>query len=169
MRRAPHLAAMLAAATLAGRAVAQEYPIGASLDVATGVEGGGKGHAKGVRRARTALHFGGEMALSEQSGPRIGAGLLVELEPRTAVGAVVRYLHLVADRFALHLGAVGILAPSTLFGATAGGELRLAVHRRAALTAGPRLQAFFFGEDLPGGTVIFQGLFHVGIHVSLVK
>lgn len=162
---------ILAAASIAllseGRALAQDFPIGASADVGTGIEGGGKGFATGVRRARTLFRFGGEMALSDMPGPRVGAGLLLEIEPRTSVGADLRYLHLVGDRFLLHIDARGIFAPSTLFGAAAGAELRLPIAKRISLTVGPTLNAYFFGYDLPEGTVIFQGLLHVGIHVHL--
>jgi hypothetical protein len=172
MIRLPGLApALLAAALVAGMheggARAQTFPIGASVDVASGVEGGGKGHATGVRRARTLFRFGGEMALSEEPGPRVAAGVLLEIEPRTSVGADIRYVHLVGERFAFHIGAIGIFAPTTLFGASVGGELRLSLSRRVAVLAGPTVRAFFVGNDLPDGTVIFQGLFNVGIHVSL--
>jgi hypothetical protein len=163
--------ALLLTATLAlaaeGEAVAQDFPIGASVDVYSGIEGGGKGLAKGIRRAPTLFRFGGEMALSDWPGPRIGAAVLLEIEPRTAVGADLRYLHLVGERFALHLDGRAIIAPSTLFGAAAGGEARLPLHKRFSLTFGPTLSAFFVGNDLPQGTVIFQGLFHVGVHVHL--
>lgn len=160
------LAALTTLVTLPS-ARAQDFPIGASADIASGFEGGGKGLAKGVRRARTLFRFGGEMALSDWPGPRIAAGLLLEIEPRTSAGADIRYVHLVGERFVLHLGAQGFFAPSTLFGASAGAELRLPLHRRVALTAGPTLRAHFFGGDLPEGTIIWQGLLHLGVHVNL--
>jgi hypothetical protein len=148
-------------------ALAQPFPVAATAEFASGVEGGGRGHASGVRRMGTLFRIGGEMLLSEIPGPRVAAGLLLTFEPRTAVGADIRYVHLVGDRFALHVGAVGIFAPSTLFGASAGAELRLPLGRRVSLTAGPALQAFFVGNDLPDGFVIWQGLLHVGVHVNL--
>lgn len=162
------LALLLGAAILlAPSAALAQYPVGASAEFASGVEGGGRGHASGVRRMGTLFRIGGEMLLSEIPGPRVAAGLLLTFEPRTSVGADLRYTHLIGERFALHVGAVGIFAPSSLFGASAGAELRLPLGRRAALTAGPALQAFFVGTDLPDGFVIWQGLFHVGVHVKL--
>jgi hypothetical protein len=115
----------------------------------------------------TLFRIGGEMLLSDIPGPRVAAGLLLTFEPHTAVGADLRYVHLVGDRFALHVGALGTFAPGSLFGATAGAEFRLPLGRRAAITLGPSLQAFFIGNDLPENFVIWQGLFHVGVHVKL--
>jgi len=160
----------LAGALVAPLAAAQEIVlpvIGGGFEVASGVEGGGKGHAAGVRRARTSLRVGGELGLAETPGPNVGAGLLLEIEPHTSVGADLRYIHILGDRFALHAGALAMFAPSTLIGASAGAEVRLRLHRVVSLTAGPTFQAFFTGSDLPENNVIWQGLFHVGFNFRL--
>lgn len=158
----------LAGALAAPTAAAQELPtIGGAFEADSGVEGGGKGHAAGVRRARTSLRVGGEVGLAETPGPMIGGALLLEIEPHTSVGADLRYVHLFSDRFALHVGGIAMFAPSTLIGASAGAEVRLRVHRLVSLTLGPTVQAFFVGSDLPDNNVIWQGLFHVGINFRL--
>jgi hypothetical protein len=149
-------------------ASAQEFPMGIAAQVASGVEGGGQGPAAGVRRARTTVRLGAELPISaEDPGPRFAAGLLLEIEPHSSLGADLRYVHLVDNRFAFHVGAVGIFAPAMLFGATAGADFRLALGRRAMITLGPQFRGFFFGNDLADGAVIWQGLFNVGIHVNL--
>jgi hypothetical protein len=160
--------AVAASLIVARASEAQELPtIDGSASISSGVEGGGKGHAAGVGRARTTLRFGGEVGLGETLGPAIGAGLVLELEPRASVGADLSYVHLFSDRFALNIGGIAVLWPSTLYGATAGAELRFPIHRRISLTVGPSFQAFFAGDDLPDNNVIWQGLVHVGIHFHL--
>jgi hypothetical protein len=162
-------AALTALATLAATtpAPAQEAAFGAFADVATGLEGGGRGHASGVRRARTLVRAGGEAWVNESPNNRVAASLLLELEPHTAAGADLRYVRLLSERFTLTLGGVAILTPHTLVGATAGAEYRLPLRPTVALTASPTIQVFFLGTDLPTDTVLWQGLLHVGVHVDL--
>ncbi len=159
--------AALAAGTATTPARAQQLAIAGAADLATGIEGGGRGPASGVRRARTLIRAGAEAYVDESPKNRVGAALLLELEPHTAAGADLRYIRMLSDRFTLQLGGVAMLAPSTLVGATVGADYRFPLSPTVALTASPTVQVYFLGTDLPDGSVIWQGLLHVGVHVDL--
>jgi hypothetical protein len=161
-------AALLAAATAATPARAQELGLAGVADVATGLAGGGRGHAAGVRRARTLIRAGAEAWVNESPKDRLGAMLLLELEPHTAAGVDLRYVRLLTDRFTLQLGGVAMFVPSTLVGATVAADYRLPIKPTVALTATPSIQVFFLGNDLPSDTVLWQGLLHVGVHVDFL-
>jgi hypothetical protein len=146
---------------------AQDYAFAASVSVAGGVEGGGRGYAAGVRRAPTALRIGGEARLPEMPRSIFEVGLLIGFEPEASVGVDLRYAHLFGKHLSLHIGGEAVIAPSTLFGATAGAEAIFPLRHSVDLFAGPSVTAFFFGNDLPDGNVLWQGLVHLGIHVDL--
>jgi hypothetical protein len=154
---------------LAARVVAaDDFPSYAgTFAIGSGLEGGGNGHAAGVRRARTSIRIGGVLGLEETPGPSIGAGLLVELEPHSSVGADLRYVHFLDERLSLHIGGVGIFAPSTLFGVTAGAEIRFRVSRRLSILVEPAVRTFFLGDDLAGNTIIWQGLLNAGMVIHI--
>jgi len=160
--------AALAIVTLFGAASAsaQEYKVGAYAGLSTGVEGGGTG-SFGVRRARTALRFGGDASVDEFPKDIFGVYGVVEVEPHASFGAEARYMHLLTPLNVLHIGGIGVLAPSTLFGANAGFDHRFALGKSVALEVGPTFQVFFLGGDLPDNSVIFEGLLQVGIHANL--
>jgi hypothetical protein len=172
-RRRATIAALAIAITIAitlgisREAAAQDYAFAAAVSVAEGVEGGGRGYAAGVRRAPFELRIGGEAQLPELPKSIFEVGLLFTFEPAASFGADFRYAHLFGKHLSLHAGGVAIIAPSTLFGATAGAEALFPLRRHVDLFAGPSVTAFFFGNDLPDGNVVFQGLFHLGIHVDL--
>lgn len=148
-------------------AAAQDYAFAAAVSVAEGVEGGGRGYAAGVRRAPFLLRIGGEAQLPEMPKSIFEVGLLITFEPSASFGADFRYAHLFGKHLSLNVGGKAVIAPSTLFGATAGASALFPLRPRVALFAGPSVTAFFFGNDLPDGNVIFQGLFQLGIHVDL--
>lgn len=161
-------AAALLAATATTPARAQELAIAGVADVATGVEGGGRGYAAGVRRARTLLRAGAEAWVNESPKDRLAATLLLEIEPHTAAGVDLRYVRLLSPRFTLQLGGVSMFVPTTLVGATVAADYRLPLKPTVALTATPSVQVFFLGNDLPNDTVLWQGLLHVGVHVDFL-
>ncbi len=168
-RRSLATAAIALAATLGFTrpAAAEDYQFGAAVTVGGGVEGGGRGYAAGVRRAPMLLRIGGEARLPEMPKSIFEIGLLITFEPYATFGADFRYAHLIGKHLSLHVGGEAVIAPSTLFGATAGAEAIIPLRHNLDLLAGPSVQAFFFGNDLPDGNVIWQGFFHVGIHVDL--
>jgi hypothetical protein len=168
-RRRLFAIAIALAATLgfAREAAAEDYQFGAAVTVGGGVEGGGRGYAAGVRRAPMLLRIGGEARLPEMPKSIFEVGLLITFEPYATFGADFRYAHLIGKHLSLHIGGEAVIAPSTLFGVTAGAEWLFPVRHNVDLLAGPSVQTFFFGNDLPDGNVIWQGLFHLGIHVDL--
>jgi hypothetical protein len=147
-------------------ASAQQYKLGAYGGVSTGVEGGGAG-AFGVRRARTTLRLGGDASVDEFPNDIFGVYGIIEVEPHASFGAEARYMRLLSPLNVVHVGGIGILAPSTLFGANAGFDHRFALGKSVALEVGPTFQVFFIGGDLPDNSVIFQGLLQIGIHANL--
>lgn len=144
----------------------QELELAAAADVLAGIEGGGSGYASGVRQARTTLRLGGEGWLDESPANILSVAALVEIERRASVGADLRYTRLVADILAFHAGAVGIIAPRHMVGATFGVALRIPIGDIVALSAGPTANVYFLGSDLPGSNVLWQGLVQGGVRVS---
>ena len=156
------VAAVLALA-LPATAHAQEYLPAASAHVASGVEGGGRD----FQRARTRIRMAFELRIDEApENAIVGAGIL-DIEPRTAFGAELRYVRSVTPALAVSGGAIGYLVPALLVGPCAGIEVRIPVAKKMYLTVGPELAVFAFGTDLPDRTVIWQALFQVGFRVDL--
>jgi len=150
----------------AANASAQQYKLGAYGGVSTGVEGGGTG-SFGVRRARTALRLGGDATVDEFPNDIFGVYGVIEMEPKASFGAEARYMRLLSPLNVVHVGGIGVFAPSTLFGANAGFDHRFAFGKSVALEVGPTFQVFFIGGDLPDNSVIFQGLLQIGLHANL--
>ncbi|MEO8877195.1 MAG: hypothetical protein ABI461_16495 [Polyangiaceae bacterium] len=160
-------AALFAIAVLAtSSASAQQYKLGAYGGLSSGVEGGGAG-SFGLRRARTTLRLGGDASVDEFPNDIFGLYAVIEVEPHASFGAEARYLRLLTPLNVVHVGGIGVFAPSTLFGANAGFDHRFALGKSLALEVGPTFQVFFIGGDLPDNAVIFQGLLQVGIHANL--
>lgn len=168
------LAASLSAAfglgtlAVAPDANAQQFQPSAVAEIGSGVEGGGSASAAGIRRARTTLRLGGELRLDEAPRESWALAAIAEVEPHVSFGADFVYAHALGQRFRVHAGAVGFLAPETLFGPTLGAQFYLS--RPTAPTrfvVGPVFQAFVVGSDLPSGQVILQGLIRFGIHADL--
>lgn len=140
----------------------QEATVAGVADIMSGIEGGGSGYAKGVRRARTSLRFGAEGWIDESPNNLLGLAALIEIEPRASIGADLRYIRLVGDSFAFHAGAIGIIAPKHMIGATFGAAYRLTLGEHAVLNFGPTGQFYFLGADLPEDAVIWQAMFQAG-------
>lgn len=145
---------------------AQEYLLGGSGGVASGIEGGGGGYGL-MQRARTRLRIGVDARNNESPEDGIGAGLLLEIEPHTTVGADARYFRYLGPHFVVDIGLIGYLFPASILGATAGLEYRHPLGPKVSLAVGPEVNVFVFGSDLPSGTIIWQGLLQAGLHVDL--
>jgi hypothetical protein len=150
------------------RALAQDYEWAAVVQLEGGVEGGGNGFAAGVRQARTTLRLGAELGIPDPPRTFWSAAVVVEIEPHSSVGADLRYARPVGKHVTMFGGAQAVIAPTTLYGIVFGAEGRVPMGGALSLTLGPTFKAFFSGDDLPSGTVIWQGLFHVGIHVNFL-
>ena len=161
------LAGLLASATLlaAPAASAQQWLLHGVAQASSGFEGGG-GRAQSMRRAQTRLRIGADLAVDESPEDVFGVALLVAVEPRTAFGFDARYTRVVRERFAFSAGAVGYLQPGSLVGPVAAFEYRHPLSSSFFLTAGPELDVFVVGTDLPDRTVLWQALFHIGARIA---
>ncbi|MGD0677158.1 MAG: hypothetical protein ABSC94_17215 [Polyangiaceae bacterium] len=159
------LALGLTAAVLAAtpRSYAQEYLLGASASISSGAEGG----SVGLYRARTRLRLGTDLRVDEFPDDILEIGLLAELEPRSAFGADVRYAHAAGKHFVVDVGALGILAPLSLYGVCASLTYRIPMSKTVQITLGPEGDFYFLGTDLPDGTVIWEMRFQGGLRVEL--
>jgi hypothetical protein len=150
----------------APEAHAQKWIMSGVSQASSGIEGGG-GRAQSMGRAQTRMRIGADLAVDESPEDVFGFGFLVAIEPRTAFGIDGRYTRVVRERFAFSAGAIGIFQPNSLVGPVGAFEYRHPIGKSFLLTAGPELDVFVVGNDLPNRTVLWQALFHVGLRVSL--
>ena len=163
LRQAAASAVGLCVVLAASRATAQQYLPAASAHLASGVEGGGKL----LQRARTRLRLGVELRIDEEPDNGMAFAALVDIEPRTAFGAELRYVRLVTPTFAVSGGAIGYFVPGTLLGPCAGAELRIPIRNKMFIGVGPDVTVFAFGSDLPDRIIVWQALFQAGLRVDL--
>ncbi|HSY23375.1 MAG TPA: hypothetical protein VK841_14710 [Polyangiaceae bacterium] len=142
---------------------AQQYLIGATGAVSSGIEGG----SVGPYRTRTRLRLGGDVRIDEFPDDIFEVALDAELEPRSSVGADLRYARAASDRIFFDAGIIGILAPSSLYGVVGGVTYRLPLGKKAQITLGPEADFYFLGSDLPDGTVVWELRFQGGFRVDL--
>ena len=161
-------AALVALATFASSSLAsaQQYIAAGVLEAATGMEGGG-GKDVSLVRAPTRLRLGADLHIDEDPTNGLGFAALVDLEPRARFGVDLRYIRTVNERFALSGGAIGYLTPGTMIGPVATLEYRHPMAKALWLTAGPEVNVFVVGIDVPDKTVIWQALLHLGLRVDL--
>lgn len=155
-------ACALTATTTSGVASAQQYLPAISAQAASGLEGGGRG----FQRARTRVRLSLELRIDEAPDDALVVGGIVDIEPRTAFGADLRYVRSLGKLVAVSAGGIGYLVPATLLGACAGLEVRVPVAKKTFITAGPDLTVFALGSDLPERSVIWQALFQVGFRAD---
>jgi hypothetical protein len=148
-------------------ALAQQPHLSAGFDAMTGMEGGGSGYAKGIRRARTTLRFSAEGYLEEGPKHWLSIGALVEVEPRASFGADLRYQFRFARPFVVHAGATSIIAPNYLIGGTFGFAYRIDVSKIVEININPLFNVYFLGGDLAKDTVLWQGMIAVGARFGL--
>lgn len=159
------LAAAVAACGLAqaSPAHAQQYLIGGTAALSSGVEGG----SVGPYRTRTRLRLGGDVRIDEFPDDIFEVGLDAEVEPKSSIGADLRYARAASDRIFFDAGIIGIFAPSSLYGVVGGVTYRLPLGKKAQITLGPEADFYFLGSDLPDGTVIWEIRFQGGLRVDL--
>ena len=155
--------AIFASPTLAS---AQQYVAAGLLEAATGMEGGG-GKDVSLVRAPTRLRLGADLHIDEDPTNGLGFAALVDVEPRARFGVDIRYIRTVGERFALSGGAIGYLTPGTAIGPAATLEYRHPLAKSLWLSAGPEVNVFVVGIDVPDKTVIWQALLHLGLRVDL--
>jgi hypothetical protein len=146
-------------------ASAQQYLIGASGEMAEGVQGGGAGASPSLSRLRVRL--GVDLRVDEFPKDIYEVGLLAEVAPHSSVGIDGRYARMLGERWEANLGGVGILAPASLFGPLAALKYHLPLSPSVAVLIGAEFNVFVIGSDLPGGTIIWQGLLQLGLHANL--
>jgi len=162
-------AAMVVAAlvlTFAPKAHAQKWVMNGVAQLSSGVEGGG-GRTASMGRAQTRARIGADMFVDESPQDIFGAAVLVAIEPRTAFGLDLRYTRTVGQKLAFSGGGIAYFQPGSLVGPVASAEYRIPTGKSFVFTAGPEVNVFVVGTDLPDRTVIWQGLFLVGMRVSI--
>ena len=161
------ISSLVACATMLASpaANAQKWIMSGVSEASSGIEGGG-GRAQATGRSQTRMRIGADLAVDESPEDIFGAAVLVAVEPRTAFGIDARYCRLVAERFAFSGGVVGYLQPGSLVGPVAAFEYRHPLAKSFVITAGPELDVFVVGTDLPDRTVLWQALVHVGMRVT---
>ncbi|MDB4947107.1 MAG: hypothetical protein JWP97_6641 [Labilithrix sp.] len=147
-------------------ASAQRYVPSATFEAGNGMQGGG-GRESSLVRAPTRLRAGADVHVDEDPENVIGAAGIVDLEPRTRFGADLRYIRTVGEHFALSGGAIAYITPGTMIGPAATLEYRHPFAKQLMLTAGPEVNVFVVGIDVPDKTVIWQALLHIGLRVDL--
>lgn len=146
-------------------ASAQEWKVAAAGTVASGVDGSGR--ELGIKRARTTVQLGAEAFVDERPQDIFAAALVVELEPRSSFGGSLRYMRMLGEKSGVFIGGEGFVAPYTLFGAGGGFVQHIPISKKAQLTAGPVLNVFFVGEDIPDNQVFWQALLEIGFRADL--
>ena len=138
------------------------------LGLATGLEGANTGTGIGWQRARTRLILGADIGNPEDGPEAYGVRTFIELERSLSVGLELGYVRWFTPRLSLFFGAVGVLAPSTLFGGTAGANyVLLPLGERAGLAVFSSISALPLGEDRPDNGVVVWGLLGIGLRGKL--
>jgi hypothetical protein len=143
---------------------AQQYLIGATGEVSSGMEGGGQ---LAMRRTRTRLRLGGDLRIDESPDDIFEFAVLAEVEPQSGFGGDIRYARMVGTHFMVDAGILGIFAPSSLYGVGAGLTYRLPITKSSQVTFGPEADFFFLGTDLPDNIMLWQLRFQAGFRVDL--
>jgi hypothetical protein len=160
------VAAFAGTTAIAAPASAQQYIPTATFQPSSGMQGGG-GKDLTLERAPTRFRIGADLHVDEDPRNGLGFAGLIDLEPRARFGADIRYIHLVGESFALSGGAVGYITPGSAIGPVAAMEYRQKMNKEMWITAGPEIDVFVVGIDIPDKTVIWQALLHVGLRVDL--
>jgi hypothetical protein len=169
VRRAFLYASGTALALLAasGEARAGGYFSEVQLGLATGLEGAGTGDGIGGQRARTRLILGADIGNPESGPEAYGVRTFIELERSLSLGVELGYVRWFSPRLSLFFGGVGVLAPRTLFGGTAGANYVFPLGERAGLALFSSISALPLGNDRPGNGVVVWGLLGIGIRGKL--
>lgn len=137
------------------------------LGVATGLEAADTGTGIGWQRARTRLILGADIGNPEDGPEAYGVRTFIELERSLALGVELGYVRWFTPRFSLFFGGVGVLAPRTLFGGTAGANYVFPLGERAGIALFTSLSALPLGNDRPDNGVVVWGLLGIGLRGKL--
>jgi hypothetical protein len=148
------------------KAGAQQYLLGTSGELATGLEGGG-GAETAMYLARLRLRLALDLRVDEFPADIYSVGLLLEVEPHSAFGIDARYMRRLGTRFEVNVGGIAFVAPESLIGPSAGLKYRFSLSSATQVTVGPEVNVFVIGSDLPDGTIVWQALIQAGIHADL--
>ncbi len=168
MRTSLAICLAVAIACFATTASAQEYLVGASADLSSGIQGGGGGATSSFHRARSTIRLGADLRVDEFPKDIFFGALVIEMEPRAGVGGDFRYMRMLAPKDFVFVGVEGIIMPQTLFGGSVGYTHRIPLSPKVSITAGPMLQVFFLGGDLPDNTIVWQALLQIGFRADLL-
>ena len=155
------------ATLLVGRsAAAQQYVLGGSATLASGIAGGGPDSAA-LERARTRLRVAIDFRVDEFPKDILAVGMLAELEPHSSFGIDLRYVRRLSPKLDVNAGGLAFFYPESLIGPTCGLNYHFVLSPTVDVVVGPELDVFIIGTDLPGNSVVWQGLLQAGIHVDL--
>jgi hypothetical protein len=149
-----------------GTAAAQQYLLGSSGELATGLEGGGGGETA-MHLARLRLRLGLDLRVDEFPADIYSVGLLLEVVPHSAFGIDARYMRRLGTRFEVNVGGIAFVAPESLIGPSVGFKYRFSLSPATQITVGPEANVFVIGSDLPDGTIVWQALIQAGFHADL--
>lgn len=161
-------AALCAAIFLARPARAESWLLDAEIGLGTGLEGGNAdGQGIDWQRARTRVVAGFEMRVDESETEGVAFRAFTEIEQRASIGAEARYVRWMSRGFGLYVGALGTIAPRTLFGGGVGARFVIPFGKRVGLFLEPSFNALPLGSDLPDDTVPLWVLGSAGLRFGL--
>lgn len=155
--------ALLALAASHARAFADPPPWQLEIHAGYGVAASGSNTSLVTRPSPVTLT--GIVAIATSVDPPVAGygGLAVEAVDRSGAGVVFGVELLPHDHLRLAGGGVYMVAPYTMWGATASVGLCGHFIRSAALCGDLQLTAFIAGDDLPDGRAVTQGQFVLGL------
>lgn len=147
-------AALIVLLALAGEAAAESLGE-AELRLGYGLALSGSGEMTSARATPLTLSATGAVAIEEQ--PRVVAfgGMFVEAVDRATAG-VTSGVRLTAGPLRISAGGTAVLAPHTLWGATASGGLCRHAAEHVELCGDLQVTAFLAGSDLADGHTVTQ-------------
>ncbi len=158
------VATFIAATLLAPEALAQRWVVDGELGLATGLQGGNPGDSSiAWERARTRIFGGADIHVDETEYEAFGFRAFVEIEPRAAIGAEVRYIRWLSESVGAFVNVTGTVAPRTLIGGGVGAKFLIPLGKKTSLLLEPSFNALPLGSDLPKNSVLMWALFSAGI------
>ena len=158
---------MLVVLCLPTTARAQSWMSDLQLGLATGLEGAGTGSGVGWQRARTRLILSLDLGSDEHAQDAYGVRTFVELERSLSVGGEFGYVRWVIPELNFFFGGVAVIAPRTLFGATAAANYTFPLGKRLGLALFTSLSVLPLGSDRPSSGPVMWGLLGIGIRGRL--
>ncbi len=145
---------------------AQQWVLGASAEVASGVAGGGPENPV-IERARTRLRIGVDLRVDEFPKDIYAVAILAEVEPHSSFGIDFRYMRRLSPKIDVNVGVMGFIFPESLVGPACGVRYHLALSKTIDLLVGPEIDLLVIGTDVPSDSIVWEGLLQVGVHLDL--